>query len=78
MFQLINRIVIGNSSKPLNQITPIAHSIKITSKIELFFPDLNDRRGNLIKWIGLTIKKQTNDKVLLKSLDLQNFRSFHN
>lgn len=73
MFQLINRIVIGNSSKPLNQITPIAHSIKITSKIELFFPDLNDRRGNLIKWIGLTIKKQTNDKSIIEVLGSPKF-----
>ena len=68
MFQLIKRIVIGNNNNPLNHITPIAHRIKTISIMEFVFPDLKDRRGNLIKCIGLIIKKQTNDKRIIEVL----------
>ena len=68
MFQLIKRIVIGNNSNPLNKIAPIAHKIKITSKIEFVFPELKDKRGNFIKCIGLIIKKHTNDKSIIEVL----------
>tara|TARA_B100000287_G_scaffold181895_1_gene172006 strand:- start:3 stop:188 length:186 start_codon:yes stop_codon:yes gene_type:complete len=49
IFQLMNRIVIGNKNKPLNHIIPIADRINTVKIIELVFPDLNVKRGNLTK-----------------------------
>ena len=43
---------------------------KMTRRIELFRPELNDNRGNLAKCIGLTIKTliaATNIKAVLGS-----------
>ena len=68
MFQLIKRIVIGNNNNPLNHTAPIAHRIKTINIIEFVFPDLNDRSGNLIKRIGLIIKKQTIDRRIIEVL----------
>ena len=68
MFQLMKRMVIGNNNNPLDHIEPIMHRIKIINIIEFVFPDLKDRRGNLIKWIGLIIKKQTKDKRIIEVL----------
>ena len=45
----MNRIVIGNKNKPLNHITPIEDKINTIKIIELVFPDLNVKRGNLTK-----------------------------
>ena len=64
----MNRIVVGNKNKPLNRIIPIQHKINTVKIIELVFPDLKVKRGNFIKWIGLIIKKQTNDKRIIEVL----------
>ena len=45
----MNRIVVGNKNKLLNRIIPIQHNINTIKIIELVFPDLNVKRGNLIK-----------------------------
>ena len=68
MFQPINKIVMGNNSSPLNKTSPIEQQINMISTMVFFLPDLNERRGNLIKWTGLTIKKQTNDKIIINVL----------
>ena len=68
MFQPINKIVMGNNTSPLNQTSPSEQIMNIISNMVLFLPDLNERRGNLIKWIGLTIKKQTKDKIIINVL----------
>ena len=68
MFHPINKIVIGNNNNPLNQTSPIEQIMNIISSMVLFLPDLNERRGNLIKWIGLTIRKQTKDKIIINVL----------
>tara|TARA_B100000242_G_scaffold282818_1_gene244448 strand:+ start:646 stop:861 length:216 start_codon:yes stop_codon:yes gene_type:complete len=68
MFQPINKVVIGNNNNPLNQTSPIEQIMNIISSMVLFLPDLNERRGNLIKWIGLTIRKQTKDKIIINVL----------
>ena len=68
MFHPIKRMVMGNNNSPLNQIIPTEHIRNIISNVVFFFPDLKDRRGNLIKWIGLTIKKQTKDKIIINVL----------
>ena len=68
MFQPINRIVIGNNTSPLNQTSPIEQTMKIINNMVFFLPEVNERRGNLIKWIGLTIKKQTKDKIITNVL----------
>ena len=68
MFQPIKRIVIGNSNNPSDQAIPIEHIRKIISNVVFFLPDLKERRGNFIKWIGLTIKKQTKDNRIINVL----------
>ena len=68
MFQLIKIIVIGNRSNPRNHIAPIAQKIKTINKIVFDLPDLKDKRGNLIKCIGLIIKKHTNDTRIIEVL----------
>ncbi len=65
MFQLMKKIVIGNNN-PLNHKAPDEQKIKTINKIELALPDLNVKSGNLIKCIGLIIKKQTNDKSIIE------------
>tara|TARA_A100001011_G_C13764434_1_gene616600 strand:- start:105 stop:254 length:150 start_codon:yes stop_codon:yes gene_type:complete len=49
MFQLIKKMLIGNNNNPLNIIADKAQTIKIINIIEFVFPDLNVKRGNLIK-----------------------------
>ena len=68
MFHPIKRIVIGNSNRPLNQTIPTEHIRNIISNVVFFLPDLKDSRGNFIKWIGLTIKKQTKDNIIINVL----------
>ena len=64
----MNRIVIGNKNKPLNHIIPITDRINTVKIIELVFPDLNVKRGNLIKWIGLIIKNETSANKIIAVL----------
>ena len=64
----MNRIVVGNKNKPLNRIIPIQHKINTVKIIELVFPDLNVKRGNLIKWIGLIIKNETSANKIIAVL----------
>ncbi len=45
----MNRIVVGSKNKALKRIIPIQHKINTVKIIELVFPDLNVKRGNLIK-----------------------------
>ena len=70
MFHPINKRVIGKRSNPFKIIIPITDKIKIDKIIELDLPDLNDKRGNFIKGIGLTIRMliaATNIKAVLGS-----------
>ena len=64
----MNRIVVGNKNKPLNRIIPIQHKINTVKIIELVFPDLNVKRGNFIKWIGLIIKNETSANKIIAVL----------
>ena len=68
MFHPINKRVIGKRNNPFKIIIPITDKIKIDKIIELDLPDLNDKRGNFIKGIGLTISMliaATNIKAVL-------------
>ena len=58
----------GNNNNPPDHIALKAHIMKTINIIELVFPYLKDNRGNLIKCIGLIIKKQTNDKRTIEVL----------
>ena len=55
MFHPMNKRVIGKRNNPFKNIIPITDMIKIDKIIELDLPDLNDKSGNFIKGIGLTI-----------------------
>ena len=70
MFHPINKRVIGKRNNPFKSIIPITDKIKIDKIIELDLPDLNDKSGNLINGIGLTISMliaATNIKAVLGS-----------
>ena len=70
MFHPINRRVIGKRNNPFKNIIPITDKIKIDKIIELDLPDLNDKSGNFINGIGLTISMliaATNIKAVLGS-----------
>ena len=70
MFHPMNKRVIGKRNNPLKNIIPITDKIKIDKIIELDLPDLNDKSGNFIKGIGLTISMliaATNIKAVLGS-----------
>ena len=70
MFHPMNKRVIGKRNKPFKNIIPITDKIKIDKIIELDLPDLNDKSGNFIKGIGLTINMliaATNIKAVLGS-----------
>ena len=70
MFHPINKRVIGKRNNPFKNIIPITDKIKIDKIIELDLPDLNDKSGNFIKGIGLTISMlivATNIKAVLGS-----------
>ena len=55
MFHPMNKRVIGKRNNPFKNIIPITDRIKIDKIIELDLPDLNDKSGNFIKGIGLTL-----------------------
>ena len=66
----MNKRVIGKRNSPFKNIIPITDKIKIDNIIELDLPDLNDKSGNFIKGIGLTISMlivATNIKAVLGS-----------
>ena len=66
----MNKRVIGKRNNPFKKIIPITDRIKIDKIIELDLPDLNDKSGNFIKGIGLTINiliAATNIKAVLGS-----------
>ena len=66
----MNKRVIGKRNSPFKNIIPITDKIKIDKIIELDLPDLNDKSGNFIKGIGLTISMltaATNIKAVLGS-----------
>ena len=70
MFHPMNKRVIGRRNNPFKNIIPITDMIKIDKIIELDLPDLNDKSGNFIKGIGLTISiliAATNIKAVLGS-----------
>ena len=70
MFHPINKRVIGKRNNPFKNIIPMTDMIKIDKIIELDLPDLNDKSGNFIKGIGLTISMlivATNIKAVLGS-----------
>ena len=70
MFHPMNKRVIGKRNNPFKNIIPITDKIKIDNIIELDLPDLNDKSGNFIKGIGLTISMlmaATNIKAVLGS-----------
>ena len=70
MFHPMNKRVIGKRNNPFKNIIPITDKIKIDKIIELDLPDLNDKSGNFIKGIGLTINiliAATNIKAVLGS-----------
>ena len=70
MFHPMNKRVIGKRNNPFKNIIPITDRIKIDKIIELDLPDLNDKSGNFIKGIGLTINMliaATNIKAVLGS-----------
>ena len=70
MFHPMNKRVIGKRNNPFKNIIPITDKIKIDKIIELDLPDLNDKSGNFIKGIGLTINMltaATNIKAVLGS-----------
>ena len=46
----------------------IADRINTVKIIELVFPDLNVKRGNLTKWIGLIIKNETSANKIIAVL----------
>ena len=67
---LMDKRVIGKRNNPFKNIIPITDKIKIDKIIELDLPDLNDKSGNFIKGIGLTISMliaATNIKAVLGS-----------
>ena len=66
----MNKRVIGKRNNPFKNIIPITDKIKIDKIIELDLPDLNDKSGNFINGIGLTISMliaATNIKAVLGS-----------
>ena len=68
MFHPMNKRVIGKRNNPFKNIIPITDKIKIDKIIELDLPDLNDKSGNFINGIGLTISMliaATNIKAVL-------------
>ena len=70
MFHPINKRVIGKRNNPFKNIIPMTDMIKIDKIIELDLPDLNDKSGNFMKGIGLTISMliaATNIKAVLGS-----------
>ena len=70
MFHPMNKRVIGKRNSPFKNIIPITDKIKTDKIIELDLPDLNDKSGNFIKGIGLTISMliaATNIKAVLGS-----------
>jgi len=70
MFHPMNKRVIGKRNNPFKNIIPITDKIKIDKIIELDLPDLNDKSGNFINGIGLTISMliaATNIKAVLGS-----------
>ena len=70
MFHPMNKRVIGKRNNPFKNIIPMTDMIKIDKIIELDLPDLNDKSGNFIKGIGLTISiliVATNIKAVLGS-----------
>ena len=70
MFHPINKRVTGKRNNPFKNIIPITDKIKIDKIIELDLPDLNDKSGNFINGIGLTISMliaATNIKAVLGS-----------
>ena len=70
MFHPINKRVIGKRNNPFKNMIPITDKIKIDKIIELDLPDLNDKSGNFINGIGLTISiltAATNIKEVLGS-----------
>ena len=70
MFHPINNRVTGNKKSPFKNIIPITDKINIDRIIEFDRPDLNDKSGNFIKGIGLTISiliAATNIKAVLGS-----------
>ena len=70
MFHPINKRVIGKRNNPFKNIIPMTDMIKIDKIIELDLPDLNDKSGNFINGIGLTISMliaATNIKAVLGS-----------
>jgi len=70
MFHPINKRVIGKRNNPFKNIIPITDKIKIDKIMELDLPDLNDKSGNFINGIGLTISMliaATNIKAVLGS-----------
>ena len=67
---LMDERVIGKRNNPFKNIIPITDKIKIDKIIELDLPDLNDKSGNFINGIGLTIsmlRAATNIKAVLGS-----------
>ena len=52
----MNNSVTGKRNNPQNHKIPMTDSRKITRRIELFRPELNDNKGNFAKCMGLTIK----------------------
>ena len=56
IFQPINETAIGKSKTPRDHIIPNEEIINNDKAIVLDLPDLNDKSGNFIKCIGLTIK----------------------
>ena len=70
MFHPMNKRVIGKRNNPFKNMIPITDKIKIDKIIELDLPDLNDKSGNFMKGIGLTISMliaATNIKAVLGS-----------
>ena len=70
MFHPMNKRVIGKRNNPFKNMIPITDKIKIDKIIELDLPDLNDKSGNFMKGIGLTINMliaATNIKAVLGS-----------
>ena len=66
----MNNIVTGNRNSPFKKMIPITDKINIDRIIEFDRPDLNDKSGNFIKGIGLTISiliAATNIKAVLGS-----------
>ena len=52
----MNETAIGKSKRPRDHIIPNKEIINSDKAIVFDLPDLNDKSGNLMKCIGLTIK----------------------